>query len=185
MNIKKTIRKVLRESIRIPQEDIYTSENNEIKALNRVLNINIKKKYDWLIEIKITYLQTTHNRSYFQPVINGIIKVNEDWFGDKWFETYDSYNAPNPNVKDIRIGELHLGIDAYKLSEDIKTALKFVFTKDIKTFHLNEFYYRTEENNKELIESEITEKCWKGYTQKGMKTMFGKRYPNCVKKKKK
>ena len=34
-------------------------------------------------------------------------------------------------------------------------------------------------------ESEITERCWKGYTQKGMKTMFGKRYPNCVKKKKK
>ena len=31
---------------------------------------------------------------------------------------------------------------------------------------------------------ELTEKCWKGYTQKGMKTMFGKRYPNCVKKKK-
>ena len=30
----------------------------------------------------------------------------------------------------------------------------------------------------------LDEKCWKGYTQKGMKTMFGKRYPNCVKKKK-
>ena len=28
----------------------------------------------------------------------------------------------------------------------------------------------------------INEKCWDGYTQKGMKTMFGKRYPNCVKK---
>ena len=27
-----------------------------------------------------------------------------------------------------------------------------------------------------------TEKCWKGYTQKGMKKMFGKMYPNCVKK---
>jgi len=37
----------------------------------------------------------------------------------------------------------------------------------------------------EQTESEITERCWKGYTQKGMKTMFGKRYPNCVKKKKK
>jgi REP element-mobilizing transposase RayT len=37
----------------------------------------------------------------------------------------------------------------------------------------------------ELNESEITERCWKGYTQKGMKTMFGKRYPNCVKIKKK
>ena len=31
-------------------------------------------------------------------------------------------------------------------------------------------------------ESEMTEACWKGYTQKGMKTMFGKKYPNCVKK---
>jgi len=37
----------------------------------------------------------------------------------------------------------------------------------------------------ETTESELTEKCWPGYTQKGMKTMFGKRYPNCVKKKKK
>nr|BAR35345.1 hypothetical protein [uncultured Mediterranean phage uvMED] len=30
--------------------------------------------------------------------------------------------------------------------------------------------------------SELTEKCWPGYEKKGMKTMFGKRYPNCVKK---
>ena len=36
----------------------------------------------------------------------------------------------------------------------------------------------------EQNESELTERCWKGYTQKGMKTMFGKRYPNCVKIKK-
>ena len=30
--------------------------------------------------------------------------------------------------------------------------------------------------------TELDEKCWKGYEKKGMKTMFGKRYPNCVKK---
>ena len=29
---------------------------------------------------------------------------------------------------------------------------------------------------------QIDEKCWPGYKKKGMKTMFGKRYPNCVKK---
>jgi hypothetical protein len=40
-------------------------------------------------------------------------------------------------------------------------------------------------NQEEMIEGELTERCWKGYTQKGMKTMFGKRYPNCVKKTKK
>ena len=34
-------------------------------------------------------------------------------------------------------------------------------------------------------EKELNERCWKGYTQKGMKTMFGKKYPNCVKIKKK
>jgi hypothetical protein len=31
-------------------------------------------------------------------------------------------------------------------------------------------------------ETEMTEACWKGYTKDGMKTMFGKKYPNCVKK---
>lgn len=40
-------------------------------------------------------------------------------------------------------------------------------------------------NENEINEAELTEKCWPGYTQKGMKTMFGKRYPNCVKKKNK
>jgi hypothetical protein len=33
--------------------------------------------------------------------------------------------------------------------------------------------------------SNLQEKCWKGYEKKGMKTMFGKQYPNCVKKSKK
>ena len=45
--------------------------------------------------------------------------------------------------------------------------------------------YDTTKCDEDLNESEITERCWKGYTQKGMKTMFGKRYPNCVKIKKK
>jgi len=37
--------------------------------------------------------------------------------------------------------------------------------------------YKLTKQNEDII----TEKCWKGYTQKGMKTMFGKKYPNCVK----
>ena len=47
----------------------------------------------------------------------------------------------------------------------------------------------SEEQLKQIIAEELeellSEKCWKGYEKKGMKTMFGKRYPNCVKKKKK
>ena len=45
--------------------------------------------------------------------------------------------------------------------------------------------YKETCTEEDINESEITERCWKGYTQKGMKTMFGKKYPNCVKIKKK
>ena len=37
-------------------------------------------------------------------------------------------------------------------------------------------------NKTKKEELELDEKCWSGYEKKGMKTMFGKRYPNCVKK---
>jgi hypothetical protein len=58
---------------------------------------------------------------------------------------------------------------------------------------LKDYYYQMCQNHdlyeetdkQEQTEGELTEKCWAGYTQKGMKTMFGKRYPNCVKKTKK
>ena len=33
-----------------------------------------------------------------------------------------------------------------------------------------------------ILDEILSEKCWSGYEKKGMKTMFGKRYPNCVKK---
>jgi len=32
-----------------------------------------------------------------------------------------------------------------------------------------------------ILDEILSEKCWPGYKKKGMKTMFGKRYPNCVK----
>lgn len=34
-----------------------------------------------------------------------------------------------------------------------------------------------------VAEGKLDEACWKGYHKEGMKTMFGKRYPNCVKNK--
>ena len=41
--------------------------------------------------------------------------------------------------------------------------------------------FTSQEIDPEIVET-IVEKCWKGYQKKGMKTMFGKRVPNCVKK---
>ena len=62
------------------------------------------------------------------------------------------------------------------------------FCRDEFGQYLIDIYKETcteeELDEQEQNESELTERCWKGYTQKGMKTMFGKRYPNCVKTKK-
>jgi hypothetical protein len=59
-----------------------------------------------------------------------------------------------------------------EVKERLKTAFEYIETQKEKS----------KKKTEEMKEGEITEKCWKGYTQKGMKTMFGKRYPNCVKK---
>jgi len=40
--------------------------------------------------------------------------------------------------------------------------------------------FTAQEIDPSIVET-IVEKCWKGYKKKGMKTMFGKRVPNCVK----
>ena len=55
------------------------------------------------------------------------------------------------------------------------------FRKKIVDIYINTVKIKKDMNE----EKELNERCWKGYTQKGMKTMFGKEYPNCVKIKKK
>jgi hypothetical protein len=59
-----------------------------------------------------------------------------------------------------------------EVKERLKSAFEYIETQKEKS----------KKKTEEMKEGEITEKCWKGYTQKGMKTMFGKKYPNCVKK---
>ena len=62
-----------------------------------------------------------------------------------------------------------------------KTELKELLEDFFPNFSGIFIVYDTTKCGEDLNESEITERCWKGYSQKGMKTMFGKRYPNCVK----
>jgi hypothetical protein len=76
--------------------------------------------------------------------------------------------------------ELEMGIKIEMEHTDDKD-----MAKEIAMDHLWEnpsYYSKLKKSEIEEAKREINEKCWKGYTQKGMKTMFGKRYPNCVKK---
>lgn len=84
--------------------------------------------------------------------------------------------------------EYHLNPDFYNTIHSMfgrkknvkKIILKWFNDKEVDIDLLQDLTKKKQEQN----EGEITERCWKGYTQKGMKTMFGKRYPNCVKVKK-
>ena len=85
---------------------------------------------------------------------------NQRRFGKKGSATPQGYFGQKPSEK----AEL-----AVKRGEEHK-ARRGVKTKGMKEGHSN-------------WRNTLDEKCWAGYEKKGMKTMFGKRYPNCVKKK--
>jgi len=79
----------------------------------------------------------------------------------------------HPDIK-INYNKVNLSITDHDKGRVSDKCHKFVDAVD-----------KLKQNKTETNQSELTEKCWPGYTQKGMKTMFGKRYPNCVKKTKK
>jgi hypothetical protein len=74
------------------------------------------------------------------------------------------------------------------IHQRLRVALQRAKDPDVKKRLKTAFEYiemrkeASKRKTQEMKESELIERCWKGYTQKGMKTMFGKRYPNCVKK---
>ena len=94
-------------------------------------------------------------------------------------EKYRYQIVPNSKTKD-RMIYIKKGSSGYK---SISTKnIKVIETGSEEEMKNPLSKIKDKSTKKEQNESELTERCWKGYTQKGMKTMFGKRYPNCVKK---
>ena len=78
-------------------------------------------------------------------------------------------------------------VSSYRLDSSISSRLAAsVANPDIIPF-LKRFrdMLDIQESPEGIEEQLILEKCWPGYEKKGMKKMFGKMYPNCVKKSKK
>jgi hypothetical protein len=107
--------------------------------------------------------------------------------GDKYLEDYVHY--------DSFVDDVVMGVSDYLFDENnisISDGNNYFLHRELYDYLMDEYsgmiikYYKSHtEDEDELYENtELTERCWKGYTQKGMKTMFGKRYPNCVKIKK-
>ena len=93
----------------------------------------------------------------------------------------DSFKSKPHNRQSQIINVIHQRVRAaYSKAKnpEVKARLKRALEYITKRKEMSK--KKTERLNK-LKEDILTEKCWKGYTQKGVKTMFGKKYPNCVK----
>ena len=79
---------------------------------------------------------------------------------------------PNPNRKGkaINVATEEKEVDVTTIAKELDKASKM---------------HKGQANKLRKHAKDMNEACWKGYEKKGMKTMFGKRYPNCVKKTKK
>ena len=160
MNIKETIRKVLRE------EEKKKDLSVPIKKLVDLYMENHKdKKYVCGYEFGMGKFAVKNSGERYQRFKITIL-FNSGYGSKRWPMTM----AINTQEEEIMNELQDLILDTFGVIVDMhSTQTPNCESEDIK--------------KGEQTEGELTEKCWKGYTQKGMKTMFGKRYPNCVKKK--
>ena len=84
------------------------------------------------------------------------------------------------NRNDAKGNTYAADVSSYKRAQQREDPIRY--KHDSKEIELhNRRKGKEKKQQKEEFET-MDEACWKGYTKKGMKTMFGKRYPNCVKK---
>ena len=130
---------------------------------------------------------------YNHPKMKRFKKAMDDYTVDQFVDL----TIKLPKVLGIKVESVNeAGMELKKLEDAIKFFKKKIekqgrVTNARDEEHLerlmkvyNDMGGRKIKENNELFEW-LQEACWKGYEKKGMKTMFGKRYPNCVKKTKK
>jgi hypothetical protein len=136
------------------------SINESVYTRRRLSNEKLDKAFE-------DSLQYTKNR--FKNFMRGEKQMSENMFRNV--------------VISIMMDEFHGELSDWG-TQDFPYEEVYDYIKEKYSSNIKREYKKLFPDKSEMIESELTEKCWPGYTQKGMKTMFGKRYPNCVKKKK-
>ena len=135
-------------------KNTYTFKDDKVIALNKMLNLLLKRKFDWFNEINILFLEITKTNTKV-PKLNGIIKVDEDWYGTQWRDYNYSRPIPDTNVEDISIGKIVGGKLADEIAQEIIKGLQIVISSSIKGFQWFNLYLRTE--NEDMITEDIQE----------------------------
>jgi len=158
INVRQLIKNILKEET---QQDLSS-------VIKELLKKSIGRKYKKIIctfDVIPPWKAVTYSQEYqiMVSVVGGV--------GSKRWPQTQFVHKENDNIVD----------DVWKTVYNFMGLSTDVFIRNVKSC---DEVMSEELSEQEQNESELTERCWKGYTQKGMKTMFGKRYPNCVKIKK-
>lgn len=146
--------------------EVLLKNNSTIEELSRLVNAGVPVIVDWFCgdppegHSSVVIGVSDKNIYILDPYLEEMRVVAKEDFRRCWFDFYETPITPD----NLYVGQIMV----LRPTSDIK-----------KNFDTNDEVEQTD-----MKEGELKERCWKGYTQKGMKTMFGKRYPNCVKKKK-
>ena len=199
MNLKKIIKNILKEEFENSQEVVckncgwswkLSDGGNDPYVCHKCGNDNSKKKkkdFEPILRKLINhFLEKNPNKKYVCGYEIGLGKFATKHTGER-YQRYkvtllfnSGYGSKNwPMTQAVLYRE-------EAIMKELRSFINNLLGIIIDTYSKSTPNCENEDTEKsEQTESELTEKCWKGYTQKGMKTMFGKRYPNCVKKTKK
>jgi hypothetical protein len=154
-----------------------SSAEKDIKSLKKKLGRKEKDLPAWM-QAKIT--DTEHNMDAAAGYITKEAAGEKDACYHKVksrYKVWPSAYASGALVKCRKKGASNWGNSTKKESVSIEDASGRTYAEFVDLIK-PEPLQPTQGIGSELL----GEKCWPGYEKKGMKTMFGKRYPNCVKK---
>jgi len=138
---------------------LYTYENPEVINTNILLKHFLKKKYDWVIDLNLVFVtvrESRTDRDYNEIVLDGVIKVDEDWYENQWREYNYSFPIPDPNDdRDVVLGELLGGESAMKFNSECRKAITLSLKRQIQGLFWSGLVVRTEEVKKEDMTESI------------------------------
>lgn len=138
---------------------IYLPEDPEVVNSNTILKHILKKKYDWVIDVNLLFItvrESRTDRDYNEIVLDGVIKVDEDWYGNQWREYNYNFPIPDPNDdRDVVLGELLGGELAMKFNSECRKAITLSLKRQIQGLFWSSLVVRTEEVKKEDMTESI------------------------------
>ena len=146
--------------------EVLLKNNSTVDEISKLVNAGVPVIVDWFCgdppegHSSVVIGVSEKNLYILDPYLEEMRVVPKEDFRRCWFDFYETPISPD----NLYVGQIMVLRPTSKVGKNSNP----------------EDEVRKVESN----EGELQERCWKGYTQKGMKTMFGKKYPNCVKIKK-